>query len=84
MSDHVYKHIELTGSSKKSMEDAIQTALARAAESLRGMHWFEVMDTRGYIENGKVAYWQVTIKVGFTIEESAAATVARDSRLPDE
>ena len=68
MSEHVYKHIELTGSSKNSMEDAIQTALARAAETLRGMHWFEVMDTRGYIEDGKVAYWQVTIKVGFTLE----------------
>jgi flavin-binding protein dodecin len=68
MSEHVYKHIELTGSSKKSMEDAIQTALARATQTLRGMHWFEVMDTRGYIEDGKVAYWQVTIKVGFTLE----------------
>jgi len=84
MSDHVYKHIELTGSSKNSIQDAIETALVRAAESLRGMHWFEVMDTRGYIESGKVAYWQVTIKVGFTIEESGAGTVARDSRLPDE
>lgn len=84
MSDHVYKHIELTGSSKTSIQDAVETALGRAAESLRGMHWFEVMDTRGYIENGKVAYWQVTIKVGFTLEESAAGTVARDSRLPDE
>lgn len=68
MSEHVYKHIELTGSSKTSMEDAIQTALARAAQTLRGMHWFEVMDTRGFIEDGKVAYWQVTIKVGFTLE----------------
>jgi flavin-binding protein dodecin len=84
MSDHVYKHIELTGSSRAGIQDAIETALARAAESLRGMHWFEVMDTRGFVENGKVAYWQVTIKVGFTLEEAAAGTVARDSRLPDE
>ena len=69
MSDHVYKHIELTGSSKTSIQDAIETAVNRAAETLRGMHWFEVMDTRGYIEDGKVSYWQVTIKVGFTLEK---------------
>ena len=69
MSDHVYKHIELTGSSKTSVQDAVETAIARAAKTLRGMHWFEVTDTRGYIEDGKVAYWQVTVKVGFTLEE---------------
>ena len=69
MSDHVYKHIELTGSSKTSMEDVIKVAIARASDTLRGMHWFEVMDTRGYLEDGKIAYWQVTIKVGFTLEE---------------
>ena len=70
MSDHVYKHIELTGSSKTGIQDAVETALSRASQTLRGMHWFEVIDTRGYIEDGKVAYWQVTIKVGFTLEES--------------
>lgn len=70
MSDHVYKHIELTGSSKSSMEDAIKTAVARASETVRNMQWFEVTDTRGYIEDGKIAYWQVTIKVGFTLERS--------------
>ena len=69
MSDHVYKHIELTGSSKTSVQDAVETAIARAAKTLRGMHWFEVTDTRGYIQDGKVAYWQVTVKVGFTLEE---------------
>jgi dodecin len=69
MSDHVYKYIELTGSSKTSMQDAIETAIARAAKTVRGMHWFEVTDTRGYVEDGKVAYWQVTVKVGFTLEE---------------
>jgi flavin-binding protein dodecin len=69
MSDHVYKHIELTGSSRTSIEDAIQTAIARASKTIRGMHWFQVTDTRGYLEDGKVAYWQVTIKVGFTLEE---------------
>lgn len=69
MSEHVYKHIELTGSSKTSVQDAIENAVQRAAKSLRGMQWFEVTDTRGHIEDGKVAWWQVTIKVGFTLEE---------------
>ncbi|HYH42364.1 MAG TPA: dodecin [Burkholderiales bacterium] len=69
MSDHVYKHIELTGSSKASVEDAIRNAVTRAAETLRGMQWFEVTDTRGHIVDQKIAYWQVTIKVGFTLEK---------------
>jgi dodecin len=69
MTDHVYKHVELTGSSTKSLEDAVQTAISRAAKTLRGMHWFQLSDTRGHIENGKVAHWQVTIKVGFTLDE---------------
>jgi flavin-binding protein dodecin len=68
MSDHVYKHIELTGSSRTSIEDAVQTAIARASQTIRGMHWFQVTDTRGYLDEGKIAYWQVTIKVGFTLE----------------
>lgn len=69
MSNHVYKHIELTGSSKVSMEDAIKTAISKASKSLRGMHWFEVIDTRGFLEQGNIAYWQVTVKVGFTLED---------------
>jgi dodecin len=69
MSDHVYKHVELTGSSKTSIQDAIEIAISRAAKTLRGMHWFEVTDTRGYIEDGKIGYWQVTVKVGFTLED---------------
>jgi flavin-binding protein dodecin len=69
MNEHVYKHIELTGSSKKSVQDAIETAIARANKTLRNMQWFEVTDTRGHIDGGKVAHWQVTIKVGFTLEE---------------
>ncbi len=68
MSEHVYKSIELTGSSKKSIEEAIQNAVARAGQTVRNMRWFEVSDTRGYIENGSIAYWQVTIKIGFTLE----------------
>jgi len=68
MTDHVYKSIELTGSSKSSIEDAVNQAVAKAAKSVRNMQWFQVMETRGHIEDGKVAHWQVTVKVGFTLE----------------
>ena len=68
MTDHVYKQIELTGSSTKSVEDAVENAISRAAKTVRNMRWFEVTDTRGYIEKGKLHYWQVNIKVGFTLE----------------
>jgi flavin-binding protein dodecin len=69
MSNHVYKQIELTGSSSKSIEDAVNFAVEKASKTVRNMRWFEVTDTRGYIENGKVAYWQVTVKIGFTLED---------------
>ena len=69
MTEHVYKAIELTGSSKKSVEDAVEKAIAQANKTVRNMRWFEVLSTRGYIEKGKVAYWQVTVKIGFTIED---------------
>ena len=69
MSEHVYKKLELTGSSTTGIEDAVATALAKAAKSVRNMHWFEVMETRGHIDGGKIAHWQVTIKVGFTLED---------------
>ena len=69
MSEHVYKQVELTGSSKTSLEDAIQTAITKASKTLRNLHWFQVVDTRGYIENGKVDYWQVTIKLGFRLDD---------------
>jgi flavin-binding protein dodecin len=69
MPDHVYKTIELVGSSTRGMEDAVQKAVAKAAETVRNLRWFEVLDTRGHIENGKVAHWQVTLKLGFTLEE---------------
>lgn len=68
MSSHVYKTIELTGSSTSSMEDAVSTAIAKAHETVRNMQWFEVVETRGHIQDGKVAHWQVTIKIGFTLE----------------
>jgi dodecin len=67
--DHVYKILELVGSSEKSIDDAIQNAIMRASKTIRGMKWFEVMQTRGHIENGKVAHYQVALRVGFTLEE---------------
>lgn len=69
MSDHVYKSVELTGSSRKSMEEAVQNAVTRAAKTLHNLRWFQVTDTRGHIENGDISHWQVTIKVGFTLDE---------------
>ena len=69
MEEHIYKQIELTGSSKTSMEDAIQNAITKAGETLRNIHWFQVTETRGYVENNKVDYWQVTIKLGFRLDE---------------
>jgi len=68
MSDHVYKQIELTGSSPTSIEDAVQNALQKASKTLHGMRWFEVTETRGHLEDDKLAHWQVTIKVGVTID----------------
>ena len=69
MPDHVYKTIELVGSSSRGVEDAVQKAIAKAAETVRNLRWFEVLDTRGHIEKGKVAHWQVTLKLGFTLED---------------
>jgi flavin-binding protein dodecin len=68
MSNHVYKTLELTGSSSMGIEDAVSTAIAKANESVRNMQWFKVSETRGHILDGKVAHWQVTIQVGFTLE----------------
>jgi len=69
MSHHVYKSIELTGSSPTSIEDAVQTAIAKASKTMRNIHWFQVTETRGVIADGKVAHWQVTVKIGFTLED---------------
>jgi dodecin len=69
MPDHVYKTIELVGSSTRGVEDAVQKAIAKAAETVRNLRWFEVLDTRGHIEGAKVAHWQVTLKLGFTLED---------------
>ncbi len=68
MDDHVYKVVELVGSSETSIEDAIQTAVRRASTTLRNLRWFEVIQTRGHIENGEVRHYQVVLKAGFTLE----------------
>lgn len=69
MSNHVYKTLELVGSSAVSSDDAVKTAVTRASATVRNLRWFQVTETRGHIENGAIAHWQVTIKVGFTLEE---------------
>jgi len=69
MSDHVYKVLELTGSSTTSIEDAVQNAIRKAAKTLRRMQWFQILETRGHIEDGEVSHWQVTLKIGFTLDD---------------
>lgn len=69
MSDHIYKLIELAGSSPNSIEEAIANAISRASKTVNNLQWFEVIETRGYIENGQVAHYQVVLKVGFTLEQ---------------
>jgi flavin-binding protein dodecin len=69
MSNHIYKTIELVGSSPRGVEDAVQKAIAKASETVRNLRWFQVLETRGHIEGGKVAHWQVTLKLGFTLED---------------
>ncbi len=69
MSDHVYKIVELTGSSSESVEAAVKNAVTRASKTVHNMRWFEVVSTRGHIEEGAVAHWQVTVKIGFTLDE---------------
>ncbi|MEJ2181799.1 MAG: dodecin family protein [Gammaproteobacteria bacterium] len=68
MHDHVYKIIELVGSSAKSTDDAIQNAIERASQTLDHLDWFEVVETRGHIDEGKIAHFQVVLKVGFRLE----------------
>jgi flavin-binding protein dodecin len=69
MTDHIYKKIELTGSSTVGIQDAIEKAISKASQTIRDMRWFEVVETRGHIADDKVAHWQVTIKVGFAVSE---------------
>ena len=68
MSDHVYKVVEIVGSSSKSTDDAIQNAIGRASKTLKNLDWFEVVETRGHLANGKIGHYQVTLKIGFRLE----------------
>lgn len=69
MSEHVYKIIELTGSSPKGTDDAIRNAINKASSTIRKMQWFEVIEQRGYIDDGDISHFQVTVKIGFTLED---------------
>jgi flavin-binding protein dodecin len=69
MVNHVYKKIEITGTSEKSIEDAIDNAIERASKTVKQLRWFEVVETRGDIQENHVAHWQVTVKIGFTLED---------------
>ncbi|KAA1189455.1 dodecin domain-containing protein [Pseudohalioglobus sediminis] len=71
MSDNVYKTLEITGSSKNSIEEAVETAIARSAQSVHNMRWFEVSDIRGHIADECIDYWQVTVKLGITLDPPA-------------
>lgn len=68
MTAHVYKSIELVGSSSVGVEDAVKTAVAKAATTVRNIRWFQVLETRGDVVEGRIAHWQVTIKLGFTLD----------------
>lgn len=69
MPNHIYQKIELTGSSAEGIQQAIENAIAKASQTIDTLRWFEVVETRGHIESDKVAHWQVTIKVGYTLED---------------
>jgi len=69
MDTHTYKHIEITGSSTTGTDDAVRNAITKAAQTVRNIHWFEVVETRGYVEGETVQYWQVTVKIGFRLED---------------
>jgi flavin-binding protein dodecin len=69
MNDNIYKQIKLTGTSSKNIEDAVERALAKAAKTVRNMRWFQVIETRGHITDGKVAQWQIVLEVGFTLDD---------------
>ncbi len=68
MSDHTYKMIEIVGSSTISFDEAVKNAISHASKTIRNMRWFQIAETRGHIENGAVAHWQVTLKIGFTLD----------------
>lgn len=72
MSDHVYKKVEITGSSPNSIDEAIRNAVNRAGQTLHNLRWFEVVEVRGHLENQQISHFQVTVKIGFTLDEASA------------
>lgn len=70
MQDHIYKIVELAGSSDSGYEDAIQNAITRASQSIRHLRWFEVSEMRGHVENGRIKHYQIVVRVGFTLEDA--------------
>jgi dodecin len=68
MSEHIYKKIEIVGSSPHGIEDAVNNAISRAGKTIRNMNWFEIVEVRGHLENNQVGHWQVTVKIGFTLD----------------
>ncbi len=81
MADHIYKKIELTGSSNEGVQQAIENAITRASQTIHNLRWFEVTDIRGNLENGKVDNWQVTVKIGFTLNEGDDATAETGDKV---
>ena len=75
MTNHIYKKVELVGTSPDSIEEAVKNAIARANQTIRNLRWFEVVETRGHIQDGLIDHWQVTIEVGFTLDETSEQTV---------
>ena len=69
MSEHVYKHIRLTGSSKVGSDDAVKNAIAKASETVKHINWFKVLETRGHIDDNEIQYWQVTVEIGFRLKD---------------
>lgn len=72
MIEQVYKQIEITGSSRKGVQEAIEHAISRASKTIHQIRWFQVTDTRGYVEENKISYWQVTLKIGFSVDDPGA------------
>ena len=83
MSDHVYKKVELVGSSKESIETAVNNAVRKAGESIRNMRWLEVKEIRGHIVGQKVDHWQVGIKIGFTVEDTESPETLKEKQATD-
>lgn len=83
MDDHVYKAVEIIGSSRDSIDDAIRVAVARASATIRHLRWFEVIETRGSIENGAVAHFQVTLKINFQLDDATVVAGTTDSWISD-